>query len=192
MAVRETPEARRAALLLHSLAVGERRRVFSRLTAAESAMLAPLLDELKELGVSPSLGRQLQAEAQVPQPEAAAEQTPATLNPQQIAHLLESCDALTVAQLLRAKSWPWEAQVLESILPARKFAVMGMMSEVAPLGPAAQRVLCDCFEQRGSQPRLGVRHPAEHGVAELAVSPFQSGGWSAVRSGFRRLLSWMR
>jgi Mg/Co/Ni transporter MgtE len=192
MDARETPQARRAALLLHSLAVGERRRVLTRLTAAEAAMLGPLLDELKELGVSPSLGRQLQAEAHAPQREAAAEQTQAALNPEQIARLLESCDALTVSQLLRARSWPWEAQVLESMPSARKSEVLSMRSELASLGPAAQRALCDCFEQRGSQPRPTVRHPAAAGAADLTVNPFESGAWSAVRRGFRRMMSWIR
>jgi len=197
MNARETPQARRAALLLHSLAVGERRRVLTRLTAGESAMLAPLLDELKELGVSPSLGRQLQAESHAAQREAAAGQTQAAqtrlaLNPQQIADLLESCDALTVAQLLRARSWPWEAQVLEALPATRRSEVLSMSSELASLGPAAQSALCECFEQRMSQPRPGVGYPDCAGAAALTVNPFESGVWSVVRAGFRRVMSWIR
>jgi len=206
MDARETPQARRAALLLHSLPVGERRKVLTRLTATESAMLTALLDELKELGVSPSLGRRLQAEAQAPrgesqghqpgsqapQPEAAAEQAQPALNPQQIARLLETCDALTVAQLLRARSWPWEAQVLESMASARKSEVLSMRSELVPLGPSAQRALCDCFEQRRSQPRPEIRRPAETGATDLTVNPFESGAWSGLRARFRRMMSWTR
>jgi len=199
MDARETPQARRAALLLHSLPVGERRKVLTRLTATESAMLTALLDELKELGVSPSLGRRLQAEAQAPrgdsqppQPEAAAEQAQPALHPQQIARLLETCEALTVAQLLRARSWPWEAQVLESMAPARKSEVLSMRSELVPLGPSAQRALCDCFEQRRSQPRPEIRRPAETGATDLTANPFKSGAWSGLRARFRRMMSWTR
>src|SRR5436309_3209527 len=92
MAARETLQARRAALLMHGLPVLARQKVVARLSAAELARLNPLIDELKALGLSRLLGRDLQyAATHASETSVAAHARAARLNVRDVTLALEDC-----------------------------------------------------------------------------------------------------
>lgn len=154
MVARETLHARQAALLLHSLPADARARVLARLSAGEAARLQPLLKELAELGVSPSLGRKLQeitsSSATAPAlRDASACQRAESLSGADVARALQACAPVTVAALLRISEWPWKQEVLDRSSEVRRADVQRQMHDDAPaLSPAVAEALCErlCHE----------------------------------------------
>jgi Mg/Co/Ni transporter MgtE len=118
------PAARRAALLVHAMRELDRAWLLSQLRSEERAQLAPLLAELRELGISADRaileqaigatcgpdGRQQPADAQA---EAMAALRGA--DPRKLARLLRNEPVLLVAKLLRITDWPWRAAVLQKL-----------------------------------------------------------------------------
>lgn len=185
MAASETLPARQAALLLHGLQPALRSQVIARLDAAEASRIEPLLQELAELGVPRSLGRQ----ASLPLPAAAtdlreptAQEMAAQLEPDIVERCLQRCAIATVACLLRAADWPWKAQVLDRMPESRRFAVlMCLRDEATSPSPAVLRTLCARLCAQAEQ--LSANAPAPTRVAALLAR---------IRKHLRRPIEWMR
>ncbi len=180
MAAPESMQARQAALLLHGLPTAARRQVIARLDLTERAKLSPLLAELAELGLSQSLGQQLQLQLAMPaQPH---EPTPAAraltvqeqaerLTADDVLRGLQPCAPATVAHLLHASAWPWKADVLAAMpQPLRGHVIEGLRKDSAPLAPAVLAFLCErlCHQAAlmpaASAPRLNHAPPARAGL----------------------------
>lgn len=196
----ETMRARQAALLLHSLPPYLRRRVIARLNTSESSTLQPLLVELAGLGVSQSLGLQLQhlAISSVPKPgtDALAEQVE-SLNAADVVARLSPCAAATVAQLLRAGGWSWKARVLELMPDGRRAEVLACMrSDSCPLAPAALRTLCERLcKDAVAVPVHGSDHTESRSIPSFADDSLVKRRRTIrtrVRAGIRRWMRWMR
>lgn len=185
MAAPETLHARRAALLLHGLPSLARRQVISKLDATQAARLQPLLDELNELGISVSLGHQLDHLV-----SSSADEGNAPLNAQQQANLLaaddvarclDACAPTTVAQLLRAADWPWKQHVLDRMRDTRRIKILdSMRRDLPPLSPMVLNALCErlCSDAlvAATQPR-----PSEPPAVR-----------SVMKDRLRRLMRWTR
>jgi hypothetical protein len=149
MAAPEMLHARKAALLLHGLPADARDRVLARLSADETARLQPLLEELADLGVPPSLSRELQeitidrATSQVPN-NMSARQRAESLNGADVARALQDCAPVTMAALLRISEWPWRQAALDSSSELRRAEVQTHMRRDAPtLSSAVAEALCE-------------------------------------------------
>jgi hypothetical protein len=175
----ETVAARQAALLVHGLAAAAQRAVLAKLAKADAERLKPLLAELANMGVSPTLGRQLNASvtaASGSSPEQRLEQ----LTADAIADALGGCAAITIAQFMRAREWPWKAHALARLPePLRGSVSECLQRELPMLPPAAVRRLCERLCER---------------IERAPVVTVQSG--SSVPAGFgsrlKRMLGWTR
>ena len=198
MAGPETAKARRAALLLHGLSAGSRRRVLAKLAPAEADRVKPILHELRRLGVSGAVGRQLEQLSSFPNAPLSSGRRDSTV-PERVASLaaadvlrcLERCAPATVAQLLRAGGWPWKQQVIDLMSEPRRTDVLGhLRRESAPLSPAFLEGLCErlCAE--------AVRSSNDHGAASVPHTrgSFSVRGPHASGTGqrLRRWLRWIR
>jgi hypothetical protein len=150
MAGLETPQARRAAVLLHELPEVARQQVFARLEGSQVARLRPLLHELSELDPRPV--------------ESVSVERARRLRPEDVALALGSCAPMTVALLLRAVAWPWKTQVLECLPRIVRVDVRECMAtECKELAPAALEVLCNLLCDAVA--RQTRQNPASKGVA---------------------------
>jgi hypothetical protein len=147
MLAAESSRARQAALVLHGLSDGMRRRVLERLDGGERSRLQPLLDELGELGVPTSLGQSL-----APEPDAESDASVAArslhervahLAPEDVALALQTCAPSTAAYLVSAADWPWRESVLERLPPLVSKAVAAHRANTFQLAPAVLDVLCE-------------------------------------------------
>jgi len=113
---------RSAALLLHGMGEADRAWAWEQLDNAQRATLAPLMQELRELGVPRDalLLRDVIAEAPVPasRMESARDRV-AGADPAHLAQLLYPEPAGLVQRLLALGPWPWQSQVL-ALLRARR------------------------------------------------------------------------
>ncbi|MEO8152130.1 MAG: hypothetical protein ABI605_03595 [Rhizobacter sp.] len=178
MAAPDSMQARQAALLLHGLPAAARRQVIARLDLAERLRLSPLLAELSELGVSQSLGHQLQLALPAQPPEATvnaraltAQEQVERLTADDVLRCLLPCAAATVAHLLRASAWPWKADVLATLpQPLRGDVIECLRSDSTQLAPAVLTFFCErlCHQaalvQAASAQRLNHRPPARAGM----------------------------
>ena len=164
----ETLPARQAALLLHGLPADARGRVLARLSERETARLKPLLSELAELGLSPTVGStlapSLNRELQQITPSSAvpaahgtsARQRAELLSSAEVAGALEACAPVTMAAVLGISAWPWKQEVLESCAELRRAEIrMHLRGDVPALSPAVAEALCErlCQEVAGSWTR---------------------------------------
>lgn len=200
MAVPETMQARQAALLLHGLPRAVRQQVLAKLDVAESARLKPLLDELTELGVSQMLGLQLQHLASPPPTAPAStarELTPhervERLNAEDVARCFQSCAAVTVAQLLRARTWPWREKVLDLMPEGRRAEVLEhtRRSEFPSLAPAALAFLYELLCLHTAHGAEGHSQPSGSPALRLETSARPAVG-RQIRAHLERLIGWMR
>jgi hypothetical protein len=142
VSVPDDTSLRRAALLLHSLDARTREQVIARLSPAETALIAPLLQELTTLGVSPALGAQLSSEGSSSALRS-ARQDVAAMNPEIVARCLERCSASTAAHLMNAASWRWKGRMLNFMPAPRRIAVQSCLrGRLVPLAPAVVEALC--------------------------------------------------
>jgi hypothetical protein len=150
---------------VHSLAPAARKELLTKLSAADSAKLRPLLDELDRLGLSPSLGRHLQ-EVLVPMASPAAlRERVERLQAADVARAFEDCSAATIARFLRTGAWPWKDELLASMPEARRVAVLGhLRRDVSMLGPAAIYVLGErlCQQAALARARAANQAPGAH------------------------------
>ena len=194
----ETVQARQAALLLHGLPSAVREQVIAKLDTREATRVKPLLDELVGLGVSPAMGRQLQTAAatQAATPGAAASGVPVReltarerleqLNADDVARALQSCSTSTVAQLLRAQTWSWKAQLLGLIPEPRRARVLeGLRRESPGVAPAVLELLCERVLQEAARLKTIRSQPAA--TRATVVAPR-----SSVGARLRRFIRWTR
>jgi hypothetical protein len=190
----ELVRARRAALLLHSLPPAARRRAMSKLSTAEAAILAPLLQELTDLGVSASIGQQLRelissAPAVPPAAQKHAltlHERVASLSAEGVARAFKSCAPVTAAELLRAGEWPWTQQVLNQLSELRRTEVLRHMRDAAPaLAPAALNCLCERLCREAGRQEAGNTADAKPDGPHLRRS-------GTIKARLRRLTAWMR
>ena len=129
--------------------------LLAKLSVGEVARLQPLLRELTELGVSPSLSRELQETpaAIAPPPRgASARKRVESLSAADVASALGTCAPATAAALLRISEWPWKTQFLESCAEMRRSEIRRHLRDDAPaLSPAVAEALCErlCTEVGG-------------------------------------------
>jgi Mg/Co/Ni transporter MgtE len=160
---RDTPQARRAAVLLHELPEVARQQVFAKLDGSQAARLRPLLDELSQLDPWPK--------------DCATVERARRLRPEDVAVALGSCAPMTVALLLRAVEWHWKAQVLERLpRTVRTHVFECLRTECPQLAPAVLQVLCKrlCDEV--------TRQTRQHSAGRLAGP--------GVMARIRRLIGW--
>lgn len=163
-------DARRAALLLHTLPVATRQRVMAKLDEVEAKRLKPLLKELAQLGVPRALGEQLQ-QLTSPAPSGSALPARALAAPQRLESLsgadvvraLNTCAAVTAGHLLRARQWPWQQDVLDRSSELRRAELLRhIRSDYPALAPAVLTLLCErvCLEvERASAEQQPANHP---------------------------------
>ena len=190
MAAPESMQARQAALLLHGLPAAARRQVIARLDLAERARLSPLLAELSELGLSQSLGHQLQlalpTQAPGPTPAAPAltvQERVERLRAEDVLRGLQPCAPSTVAHLLRESAWPWKADVMTAMpQPLRGDVIECLRSSSTPLAPAVLAFFC---ERLCHQAELA---PAASAQRSNHPPPARAG----MKISLERLTAWMR
>ena len=156
MAARESVTTRRAALLLHGLPAEARGRVLARLAAAEAARLQPLLRELAELGVAPSLGRHwLHDSPVVPATDGSgARERAAALEAADVARAMKRCSAATMAALLGVADWHWKNEVLERAGELRRAELQRYLRGDTPAPSAAvAEALCGRLCREAAVPR---------------------------------------
>jgi hypothetical protein len=139
-----TEPARRAALLLHSLAPADRDWVLGRLPEPARATLSGLLRELGELGI-PADPALLAAVADSGQGGTARVhavndgdasvlrlcRVVAGFDPHALAALFREEPAILTASFLRLFDWPWREQFLQSLGPLRARHVAELLSATA-------------------------------------------------------------
>ncbi len=200
MAEPESTPARRAALLLHGLPAATQQQVLAKLDLAERSRLRPLLGELAELGLPPSLGRSLQhlesapapAEPMLDVPALSAQERVERLSADDVARCLQLCAPVTAAQLLRASAWPWQADVLARVPPALRAQVLAFMRGPSPV--LAPQVLASLCEQLHRHATLVSIEPTQ-GHTRSTATHAARGRWpiiSWVTAHVARVTPWMR
>lgn len=129
-------QARKAALLLHTLPRGDRDWMLARLTPPERSTLAPLLSELETLGFPADralLEDVLESEASGPVPLESAD-------PGELAAILRDEPAGVVARLLALAEWPWREAVLEALGSAKRREIEGLLARARASGFDASTV----------------------------------------------------
>jgi hypothetical protein len=195
MAAPETVQARRAALLLHSLSASARSEVIARLSDAESARLRPLLNEIECIGLSPSFAADLH---EVPLPAAPLpagvtlyEQVE-RLSAEQVASRVANCTPATIAHLLHAAEWPWKAQLLGLLSDARRVEVQARLRRsTTTLAPAALEVLYErvCLDPVAAP---GRRLPERASVKTAGGASATGAEPPRSSTRLKRFLSWIR
>ena len=187
MAVSETLQARQAALLLHGLPASVRKQVLSRLPAAESSRLKPLLDELAALGIPQTTAAMVESLRSSPRAVGTVVERAERLYPDEVLRALEHCAPATVAVLLRAAEWPWKGEVVNRMSHTLREKVLAEAdAQRAPLAPAVLRVLCECLCRAATEPAVhrqpfgespGTRFESIRvDVSRLGASPWPAGG----------------
>lgn len=175
MSAADTPRARQAALLLHGLPSAVRQQVIARLGATESARLAPLLKDLAELGIPPSLGESLQGFKESNDARLPAPQRVERMSAEEVASRLHILSPVMVAKLLRSREWPWEQRVLDRLSDIRRAEVQYLRRDTPGLAPAVLTALCE---------RLCAQTPLPH------VGRTDAG--AAASNSFKRFIRWIR
>lgn len=187
----ENTQARRAALLVHSLSPDAQRKVMAGLPAADAGRLRTLIDELIALGVSQSLGHKLHDVAATWSPQTVPAGTAASaverarhLAAEDVAASLQACAASLVAQLLRSGEWPWRHEVLHLMSETRLAEVLQHLRRDAPkLAPATLNSLCSGLCARAGEARAKRLH------IEAAKAQGTPRGW---REAPRTVVTWLR
>lgn len=168
---------RRAALLLHTLAPGDRAALLAQLDAAERSTLDELLGELDVLGIPRDRGLLEQTIAALPAidpPPATAPGLAAQLQAasvQDIARLLADEPAELVARLLICMQWRWSAELLAVLEPYKRRQVQALLHEVkqpsACLSEALLRSVHSALLEQEPRPRPAPRRRWDGMLARL-------------------------
>jgi len=160
---------RRAALLLHALSESDRAWLLERLAEAERSALGALLHELEALGI-PADGALvaevvggLPGQGQVPStpadgPEARGAEL-ARARPEALVAVLCDEPPGLVARVLHLREWPWKAEVLRRLGPAKAERVRALLVSLersaAPGAGAAlsERLVARLGERLGGSDR---------------------------------------
>jgi hypothetical protein len=192
MGAPDTVAARQAALLVHGLDAAARGQVLGRLDASQAARLGVLLEELDGLGWSRGRGpgpAPVRAGARAAPAALAPQDRVARLRAEDVARALAGCSTWTVARLLSVREWPWRAQVLERLAPARRHEVRdALRAGAAPVPPGLAAALCECLLREASPTEAGREAPAPVAAARRA--------WHALRGAVKSALggrrAWIR
>ena len=128
---------RQAALALYALGPADQDLILAELPDADQARLRGYLAELAELGFDGAAS----ASASQPVPAPVPSQAPAhervrSASAATMAALLAGEPAGLVAQLLAADTWPWHAELLALLEPARRAQVQRALEARRVQGPA--------------------------------------------------------
>jgi hypothetical protein len=147
-------DLRRAALLLHSMPVGDRQWLLSQLSARDQERLMPLLAELDALGIPADRSLVSDALAAGPQADTLAH---AAI----VQALLREPDQLVVA-LLRCGPWEWQTALFAAFTPARRRSVEAALRAAASTDEPAS-ALRDALIH-GLRTRVAQIGPADAGT----------------------------
>jgi hypothetical protein len=153
---------RSAALLLHGMNEADRAWAWERLDDLQREALAPLLQELSDLGVPRDAGllRDVVASAPVAAtPDATARQRVAGADPARLANVLALEPAGLVRRLLALGPWPWQDAVLTT-LRARRGEIFEPDCAAGPPAPALDEALLDRLAERVGVTALEERAPS--------------------------------
>lgn len=175
---------RHAALMLHAMGEADRAWALARLQPAERARVAPLLDELRELGVPADrrwvaqvLDTSMPATPATPAMSDSPRQRVADANAQRVAEALMAEPAQLVLRVLALGPWPWRDEVLATLRARR-----GELFDPSSAPEAA--VIASPALDRSLLQRLAVRvadtQPAHREAARSA------GAWARWRVRFGR------
>lgn len=171
-------DARRAALVLHSLSLDDRRRLLAQLPLREQEVLRPLLDELSAIGMpaEPDLVRQA-----VATPSAAQATDPDTgngiddIDPHVVVRALAAEPPLLVAEVLSLRAWRWAAPLLAALPEPRRRDVHAALALTARPDAGKRRAhLLRILERRLAQEAVGT---GGAGPMSVSVRPAQRSWW---------------
>lgn len=172
---------RKAALMLSSLAEGDRAWMLARLAEQERERLAPLLAEVREMGlaVDAATMRELAVAAEAPPAARPGAPRPIEAASAQAVHevLAREPDWL-LAALARARDWPWRDAFLRLLGAERRLQLQHALPSGVELRPKALEALVAGIETRLAE-RLGE---SDQAVAQPAPR----------RPLWRRALPWRR
>lgn len=166
---------RSAALLLHGMSEADHEWAWEQLEDVQRATLAPLLRELRELGVpsDASLLHNVIAEAPSPAPQMeSARDRVSKADPAQLAELLYPEPAGLVQCLLALGPWPWQSQVLAALRARRGEVFEPVVGDVRASAKALDQALLERLAERLSS-----------GLS--LTPPMGSRWWQRLLQGFR-------
>lgn len=174
-------ERRAAALLLHGLGEADRRWAWSQLDAPEQLALAPLMQELKDLGVPSDAAwvRQVLASQAPAAPETkpvdAVRDRIAQASPSQLVVLLLPEPAVLVQRLLALGPWPWAQEVVSTLRVQRDDPIDPATAGTLPAAPALDEALLR---------QVAARLPE---ALSIEQAPSHPGPWIRMERAVRRL-----
>lgn len=178
--------ARRAALLLHTLPVADRRALLARFDPHESALLETLLQELSALGIPQDRALLEQTIKALPADHAGVPGSGTTdliaclqaADPSELAHALTGETGEVIAKLLSCAQWRWAGDFLAALDPFKRRQVQALLHDCGPVPPH----LCDALLR-------GVWHVLRESCLCPPQQLARSGLWSRARArlaGMRR------
>ena len=184
----ESANARSAALMVHGLGAGDRQWVLQQLPQKQLAVLEPLLAELVALGLpeDANLVREVLGEGTAP--GAPKAQEPCALMQAAARDLVQTLrdeHPNLIAVLLCGRQWPWHAEFLALLPPARRRLVEAALGRLrqhpSDESPVAGKMLHSALAQEVGR-RLGrVRPPARSARTRLAsLSAGLSTTWGRI------------
>ena len=175
---------RKAALMLASLAEGDRAWMLGQLEEKQRERLSALLEELRGLGLSPDAGMldvALPRETATPAaPVAPAPRAIDVATPQAVHEVLAREPDWLIAALSRARAWPWREGLLRLLGTERRLRVQQALPSGVELRPKTLEALLAALDRRLEE-RLGLDDEAPAEVPPFAARsrrPFWRAGLS--------------
>jgi hypothetical protein len=158
---------RQAALALYPLGAADQDLILAELPDADHARLRGYLAELAELGFDGAANALPSTRAPLPPQDqrvpASAHEQVRTAPAAAMAALLANEPAGLVAQLLAGDAWPWQAELLALLEPARRAQVQRALEARRAQGPAPacvaallEAIGARLAEHRAAQPRSKI------------------------------------
>lgn len=212
MAPNAAAPARSAALLLHALPESDRQWLLRQLRPEDCAILAPMLEELRQMGIPAdhALVRELLGDASVPDMSAfpaigAGVEHPLPLvssgtfeadciarlvreDPVALAAVLRPEPTQLIAHLLLLQDWPWRTQVLMRLGPEIRGRVESAVIAMRGTGVSVRTASA----MRASLLKHVCARVDSVTVSKQLPSTAQSGVAGAVQSHSNRRAGWLR
>ncbi len=140
-------ELRKAVLTLANLHEQDRAWLMDRLGAGERERVAPLLGELRELGLSldPQSLQQVVGGGETARREA---RSLASAAPRAVFEALEREPDWLIALVLRGRSWPWRAEVLAHLGAERRLRTEKLALSALEVTPRMMETMLSAIEAR--------------------------------------------